>query len=181
MFNVTINDISVIYVTAHRCAGGLKKKYDLRSGYQQRQWGKYCNDIFVADKNLIAASLEESEQCTTEDVTPEGWALKQVKSRPRFSRHITDYLKGKYQEGELTGRKITPQEVEREMKQLRTEDGQKFFKPSEVLSTSQIASFFARVGRSTSKDSAASGITNDEDLMSVLAAIEEETILQSFI
>ena len=25
LFNVTINDISVIYVTAHRCAGGLKK------------------------------------------------------------------------------------------------------------------------------------------------------------
>ena len=27
LFNVTINDISVIYVTAHRCAGGLKKKF----------------------------------------------------------------------------------------------------------------------------------------------------------
>ena len=32
LFNVTINDISVIYVTAHRCAGGLKK-LDLRSGW----------------------------------------------------------------------------------------------------------------------------------------------------
>ena len=32
LFNVTINDISVIYVTTHRCAGGLKKKLDLRSG-----------------------------------------------------------------------------------------------------------------------------------------------------
>ena len=30
--NVTINDISVIYVTARRCAGGLKKKLYLRSG-----------------------------------------------------------------------------------------------------------------------------------------------------
>ena len=27
LFNVTINDISVIYVTAHRCAGGLKNKF----------------------------------------------------------------------------------------------------------------------------------------------------------
>ena len=34
LFNVTINDISVIYVTAHRCAGGLKK-LDLRSGSQR--------------------------------------------------------------------------------------------------------------------------------------------------
>ena len=32
LFNVTINDISVIYVTAQRCAGRLKKKLYLRSG-----------------------------------------------------------------------------------------------------------------------------------------------------
>ena len=31
MFNVTINDITVIYVTTHSCAGGFKK-LDLRSG-----------------------------------------------------------------------------------------------------------------------------------------------------
>ena len=30
LFNVTINDISVIHVTAHICAGGQKKKLDLR-------------------------------------------------------------------------------------------------------------------------------------------------------
>ena len=35
LLNVTINDISVIYVTAHRYAGGLKKKLDLRSGSQR--------------------------------------------------------------------------------------------------------------------------------------------------
>ena len=38
LFNVTINNISVIHVTAHRCAGGLKKKYlDLRSGSQRHR------------------------------------------------------------------------------------------------------------------------------------------------
>ena len=31
MINVTINDFSVKHMTAHRCAGGLKK-FDLRSG-----------------------------------------------------------------------------------------------------------------------------------------------------
>ena len=36
LFNVTINDISVIYVTAHRCAGGMKK-LDLRSGSQRHR------------------------------------------------------------------------------------------------------------------------------------------------
>ena len=37
LFNVTINDISVIYVTAHGCASGLKKKLDLRSGSQRHR------------------------------------------------------------------------------------------------------------------------------------------------
>ena len=37
LFNVILNDISVIYVTAHRCAGGLKKKLDLRSGSQRHR------------------------------------------------------------------------------------------------------------------------------------------------
>ena len=37
LFNVTINDIPVIYVTAHRCAGGLKKKLDLWSGSQRHR------------------------------------------------------------------------------------------------------------------------------------------------
>ena len=35
LFNFTFNDISVIYVTAHRCTGGLKKKLNLRSGSQR--------------------------------------------------------------------------------------------------------------------------------------------------
>ena len=35
LFNVTCNNISVIYETTHRCAGGLKKKLDLRSGSQR--------------------------------------------------------------------------------------------------------------------------------------------------
>ena len=37
LFNVTINDISVIHVMAHRCAGGMKKKLYLRSGSQRHR------------------------------------------------------------------------------------------------------------------------------------------------
>ena len=38
LFNVTIKNFSVIHVTAHRCAGGLKKKWlDLRSGSQRHR------------------------------------------------------------------------------------------------------------------------------------------------
>ena len=37
MHYVTCNDISAIYVTAHRYAGGLKKKFDLQSGSQRHK------------------------------------------------------------------------------------------------------------------------------------------------
>ena len=46
LFNITCNDIiSVIYVTAHRCAGGMKKKFDLRSG-------SHSNRHFVGFSNV---------------------------------------------------------------------------------------------------------------------------------
>ena len=32
LFNVTFNDIAGIFVTEHRCAGGLKKRMDFLSG-----------------------------------------------------------------------------------------------------------------------------------------------------
>ena len=37
LLNVTCNDISVRYVTAHRCAGRLKKKLNLRSDSQRHR------------------------------------------------------------------------------------------------------------------------------------------------
>ena len=37
LLNVTCNDISVIYVTVHRCTGGPKKRFDLRSGSQSHR------------------------------------------------------------------------------------------------------------------------------------------------
>ena len=37
LFNLTINDNTYVYVTAHGCAGGLKKKLDLRSGSQRHR------------------------------------------------------------------------------------------------------------------------------------------------
>ena len=49
LFNVTCIGISVIYVTAHRCAGGLKKKMNLRSGSQrQRQFVGFVNVPVIA-------------------------------------------------------------------------------------------------------------------------------------
>ena len=60
LFNVTINDISVIHVTAHRCAGGPKKKLDLRSGSHVAR-SVYCQyerfDTCRLDKNETVCVL----------------------------------------------------------------------------------------------------------------------------
>ena len=45
LLNVTCNDISVIYVKAHRYAGGLKKKMDQR-------WGFKCHRLFIEFFNV---------------------------------------------------------------------------------------------------------------------------------
>ena len=37
-FYVTVTDISAIYVTAHKCSGGLKKEVELRTGSQNHEY-----------------------------------------------------------------------------------------------------------------------------------------------
>ena len=143
----------------------------------RRQWGKYCNSIFVSEKKQLSIQNDENDQNMNVKV-PRGWALKQTKTKARFERHVIDYLRSKYQEGELTGRKITPQEVEREMKNIRHENGEKVFRISECLSSSQIASYFARYGKNSAKENQDNPVINDEDLTSVLSAIEENNLME---
>ena len=45
LLNAPCNDISVIYVKAHRCAGGLKKKMDQRRGFK-------CHRLFIEFFNV---------------------------------------------------------------------------------------------------------------------------------
>ena len=54
MRNVTCNDILVIFVTAHRCVGGLKKKFDLRPGSQRHR-------LFVGFFNVPVQALTQSK------------------------------------------------------------------------------------------------------------------------
>ena len=76
-----------------------------------------------------------------------------------------------------TGRKVTPQEVEKEMK-TKTSSGQCRFSAKECLSVSQIASFFSRLGNQSS-GSEKPDLESDEDLMTVLADIDEQIVLEN--
>ena len=57
LFNVTINDISVIYVTAHRCAGGLKKTEEEVCTYR-----RVPNAIDISQGSLTCPSYTDTEQ-----------------------------------------------------------------------------------------------------------------------
>ena len=54
LLNVTCNDISVIYITAHRCTGGLKK-LDLQSGSQR--YRHFVGSLTCPSKHRHGANL----------------------------------------------------------------------------------------------------------------------------
>ena len=63
LFNVTIYNISVIYVTAHRWAGGLKKKLDLRSGSKRHRHFAGFFNVPVLAPTPYRGHRKESQGC----------------------------------------------------------------------------------------------------------------------
>ena len=74
----------------------------------------------------------------------EGWALRATKKAKAFSEKQRKFLEEKFMPGETTGRKLDPVTVARQMKIARDVDGQRLFSHEQVLSSTQIQSFFSR-------------------------------------
>ena len=70
-----------------------------------------------------------------------------------FSDQHKSYLMAKFHIGQTTGRKVDAEVVAREMRRARGTDGVRLFQRSEFLFSWQVASFFSRQCRSTSKRS----------------------------
>ena len=73
----------------------------------------------------------------SEEILPEGWALKSPKKATRFNE-------AKFNLGQETGHKLDPAIVARDMRYTRNKDGTRQFKMSEFMTPQQIQSFFAR-------------------------------------
>ena len=142
----------------------------------KRHWARYCNDIVLADRKCAAASTRHAEAPSIG--LPQGWALKVVKPRPRFPTHVKTYLKTKYEAGENSGRKVTPQEVAKEMKTVTSSIGQRIFSGRECLTVSQISSYFSRLGNLPSSCEKMN-VKTDEDLMAVLAELDENAVFEN--
>ena len=74
LLNVTCNDISVRYVTAFRCAGGLKKKLNLRSDSQRYRQTQIQNERWIPNQRILWINCSLRHNITTE-LHPANWLL----------------------------------------------------------------------------------------------------------
>ena len=99
----------------------------------------------VEEGSTIQPTLAASAS-TKEPETPlmQGWALKGMKKATRFSESQRQYLDAKFQIGQESGHKADPEEVSREMRYARKENGGRLFKVEEFLTPQQIQGYFSR-------------------------------------
>ena len=139
----------------------------------RRQWAKCCNEIVISEKKNSAV-MDASDSSAGVCFVQQGWGLKPVRCCPRFPNHVKEYLQMKYSEGEASGRKATPKEIETEMRSLK-KDGKKVFTFQDCLRMSQIASYFSRLG--SRKEPIVAQDMQDEDLEAVLTDLNQSELL----
>ena len=82
-----------------------------------------------------------------------GWALKSPSKRSRFSVKQKEYLKSKFDIGEITGRKVSAASLAKAMMTARDNNGCRLFTSAEFLTSQQISGFFSRqAAKRTLKD-----------------------------
>ena len=75
-----------------------------------------------------------------------GWPLNKDKTgRVRFSENVRRYLTTRFEMGERTGKKASPEEIERQMRNARNERNERLFQREEWLTKTQIMFFFSRL------------------------------------
>ena len=105
-------------------------------------------------------------ETTERPIVTEGWALKNPRKSTRFNDAQKKYLEEKFQLGQQTGHKKSPEQVSRDMRFAKKADGSRLFSRDEFLTAQQIQSFFSRMASKLRN----AVVTSDSDLR----AIEEE-------
>ncbi|CAC5383152.1 unnamed protein product [Mytilus coruscus] len=148
------------------------------STYDQirHRWVATCQANLFSSREILRRTTQETEQHhSLENDIQYGWALKKEKKFVRFSCKVKEFLQKTYQNGEVSGRKANPSDVSQHMKSLRKDNGERLFSPNKWLQPSQISSYFARLSIMP-RDQSNNADIIDEDLQSIVQAIEEEEI-----
>jgi len=109
-----------------------------KKGYARRLEIQYGA---VPSKPSACNFLEEEN----DTVSGMGWALPQQKAKSKFNDKQKQYLGKKFEEGEITGRKLKADEVAQDMRRAKDEMGKRIFTIEEFLTSKQVASFFSRL------------------------------------
>ena len=116
--------------------------------YSKKLWG---GELSLKIDNTDGSAPTEVPLSDIHKKEKEGWALTSTKKAKPFSEKQRNFLEEKFMIGETTGRKLDPVTVAKQMRVARDADGQRLFSLEEVLSSTQIKSFFSR--RAKSKNS----------------------------
>ena len=92
----------------------------------------------------LPQSASSVTRTTTSKSLEKGWALKASKSGKRFNDNQVTYLNEKFAIGQATGLKAEPEQVARDMRRAKMENGGRRFKYEEFLSSQQVKSYFSR-------------------------------------
>ena len=87
--------------------------------------------------------LGSAVSSSSKQTASEGWALKEAKRVERFNENQKSYLQAKFNIDQVSGRKLDPEVVVKEMRHARATDGEGLFIVDEFLSPQQISPFFA--------------------------------------
>ena len=117
--------------------------------YRKKLWGGEFS-VNMGNTGSAATVIPIPDSHKKEE---EGWALRATKKAKAFSEKQRKFLEEKFMLGETTGRKLDPVTVARQMKIARDVDGQRLFSHEEVLSSTQIQSFFSKWAKCKNSES----------------------------
>lgn len=140
------------------------------------KWKESC--LNIAEHATVSRDSKLTPGSPSSDM---GWAIKKDRKNQRFTENVKTYLRAIFNAGEQSGRKSNADDVSRNMRVCRDENGNKMFQPEECLQPSQIASFFSRLCVMT-RNTRPQQTLDDEDLepaLNLIDAMEAMDVLNS--
>ncbi|CAH3181872.1 unnamed protein product, partial [Porites lobata] len=147
----------LFYCSVEGCVSTFQRHYNLERHLHYEK----CH--FLEEKHSL---LDKAKMMAGHLLSP-GWALSLTKKSSRFN--LTK-LNEKFKIGEQTGHKTDPEDVARDMRHAKEEDGSRMFTPAEFLSPQQIKSYFSRAAAKLRQSESC----DDADECDVQAVEEED-------
>ncbi|KAK3735903.1 hypothetical protein QZH41_001350 [Actinostola sp. cb2023] len=115
----------------------------------KRDWVEKFSSLTLDEGHTNVTSTEKESSEISSPTLNQGWALHKAKGgASRFSDKVRQYLTAKFEIGATSGRKEDPNKVAQDMRNAKTESGDRLFSRDEWLTKSQIQGFFSRLSSS---------------------------------